>query len=219
MLIDMKSSLAALLCVFITLNTSLLFAQVDISRLSVASSANTAGFSYTKNSAATSAAPVIFYQQLIEMLSTTDDMPSLKVYGNGHVLVHIPVYMKNAGDYEMDFDDTRMVNLIQSLSTDGILDFDEQKTADKVNASEKNLRAKGQFHTISDAVYSIVDIKLDEYQKSSSSKKQTGFHKRFQWKNIEHDARRHHQISEITNAGIAISQLQALLHDARLVRK
>ncbi len=212
-----KNCLSVLLFVFLLTLSLKLLAQTAIIQQIVDSDVNSAGFSFVRNAA--SAEPVIHYQQNIEMLSATNDMPSIKVYGNGHVLVHYPVYMKKAGDYEMQLDDAELVNFIHSLSNNGIMDFDDQKVKEKKNASKKALKAKGQLYAISDAVEDNIEIKLDEYQKNGLSKKIINFHKQFKWKNIEHDAIRYKQLSEITKANQSILHLKALMNDTRLVKK
>ena len=202
----------ALLFVFLLLNTSVLFAQKTVE-----SSEQSAGFSMATDESV--AQPVVHYQQNIEMLSKVDDMPSLKVFGNGRVLVHYPVYMKKAGDYEMQLDEVELVDLIRTLSANGILDFDEEKVKQKKQVLEKAFKAKGQFYEISDAVETIIDIKLDEYQKNKASKKIKNFHKQFKWKNIEHDAVRYKHDSDITKANHSIGQLHGLMKDERLLKK
>ena len=203
---------SCLLLAFLLFNPPVLFAQKIVE-----SSEHTAGFLFATDNAASD--PVIHYQQNIHMLSAVDDLPSLRVFGNGRVLVHYPAYMKKAGDYEMQLNDAELVNLIQSLSSNGVMDFDEAKVKAKKQAFEKALKAKGQFYAISDAVETIVDINLDEYQKNKTSKKIKDFHKKFSWKNIEHDANRYQHDLDITKANKAISDLKVLMKDDRLLKR
>ena len=104
--------------------------------MKVASGEKTAGFSFSTDVAATE--PVIHYQQNIHMLANIDDRPSLTVYGDGRVLVHFPVYMKRAGDYEMQLDETELVSLLQSLSANGVIDFDEKKVKDNIRRTKNS---------------------------------------------------------------------------------
>lgn len=201
-----------LLLALIALNTSTVSAQQTI-----VSGQNSAGFSISREKAATE--PVIHYQQNIQMLEGIDDRPSLQVFGNGRVLVHFPVYMKRAGDYEMQLDDTELVSLIQALSGNGMMDVDETAAKTRIKERKKALKKQGQFYQISDGVESVVDIRLDEYQRNRVSKKTVNFHKRFQWKNIEHDADRYQHDDDITKANNSIVILKALMKDARLIKQ
>ena len=179
-----------LLLAFLLLNAPVLLAQkiVDSSEIS-------AGFHFSTDEAA--ATPLIYYQQNIQMLSGIDDRPSLKVYGSGRVVVHYPVYMKKAGDYEMQLDDEELVDLIQSLSSNGVMDFDKNKVKKNVQSYKNELRKKGVLHVVSDAVETVIDIRLDEFQKNNKTKNIKSFYKQFKWKNIEQDAARYKQDSDI----------------------
>jgi len=134
------------------------------------------------------------------------------------VLVHYPVYMKKAGDYEMQLDETELVALIQSLSSNGIMTLDEKKVKEKITGHKKALKAKGQFYEISDAVENVIEISLDEYQENKTSKKIKKFYKRFTWKNIEHDALRYKDEIEITRANSSVEQFRTLMKDRRLIK-
>lgn len=198
------------LLVFLILNAPVLLAQKIVD-----SGANSAGFRFATD--LTEAEPVIHYQQNIQMLSGIDDRPSLKVFGSGRVVVHFPVYMKKAGDYEMQLDDEELVNLIQSLSSNGVMDFDEARVKKNIQSYKKMLHAKGQFHEVSDAVVTSIDVRLDEYQKNRSAVKIKNFHKVFHLANIEYAAKKFKQDIDITNANNTVLDLKGFMRDVRLV--
>jgi len=203
---------SCLLLVFSLSNAPVLLAQKIID-----SGVQSAGFRFSTDK--TAAVPIIHYQQHIQMLSNVDDRPSLKVFGSGRVVVHYPAYMKKAGDYEMQLSGIELVSLIHSLSSNGIMDFDEKKVTGKIQISKNASKRKGEYFAVSDSVESVVDIRLDEYQKNTASDNVKGFSKHFKWKNIEHDAARFKNISEVARAHQSIVQLDALMKDVRLVKK
>lgn len=196
---------------------SLSNAPVLLAEHIVDSGVQSAGFRFSTDEAA--AVPVIYYRQHIHMLSGVDDRPSLKVFGSGRVMVHYPAYMKKAGDYEMQLDVTELSALIRSLSSNGILDFDEKKVTDKIIVHKKSSKRKGEYFEVSDSVESVVDVRLDEYQKNAASINLTGFRKHFKWKNIEHDATRFKGVSEVVRANQSITYLNALMKDSRLMKR
>jgi len=206
-----KKLSACLLLIPLLVTSTALFAQ----RI-VESGDRSAGFRFATDDTVNQ--PVIHYQQNIQMLAGIDDRPTFKVYGSGRVLVHYPVYMKKAGDYEMQLDETELVALIQSLSSNGIMTFDEKKVKEKITGHKKALKAKGQFYEISDAVENVIEISLDEYQENKTSKKIKKFYKRFTWKNIEHDALRYKDEIEITRANSSVEQFRTLMKDRRLIK-
>lgn len=201
----------ALLPVFLLFSAPALFAQKII-----ASGEQLAGFRFDDTALAE---PIIEYQQNIDMLSAIEDKPSLRVFGDGRVLVHYPVYMKKAGDYEMQLNADELVDLIRDLSSNGIMDFDEKKVKEKVLEHKKRLSAKGQFYEVSDALETVVNVKLDEYQKDKKSKKIKSFTTQFKWKNIEHDAARYKDALDIAKANKSIQVLNRLMNDPRLISK
>jgi hypothetical protein len=127
--------------------------------------------------------------------------------------------MKKAGDYQMQLDEDELVELIQSLSANGVLEFDDRKVKKSLRDKKKQQRAKGQLHAISDAVVTVIDVRLDEYQKNSFASPVKKFHKQFKWTNIEHDARRYPKQRDIVDANQSVQRLRSLMKDLRLERR
>lgn len=199
---------AYLLLIPLLVTSTALFAQMIVD-----SGEQSAGFRFNEKSSD----PVIQYRQHIYMLAGIDDRPALQVFADGRVVVHYPVYMKKAGDYEMQLDDAELKNLVSDLSNNGVMDFDNKKVKEKVSAYERKLRAKGQFYEVSDSVATIVDVSLDEYQKNNKAKKIKNFKTQFKWKNLSHDASRYKHEVEIVRANTAVKKLTSLMKDKRLV--
>lgn len=127
--------------------------------------------------------------------------------------------MKTSGDYVMQLSEAELVDLIQSLSENGVLDFDEDKVKTNIRSKKKELRKSGQLYAVSDVVETVIEVRLDGYQKNNSAKRKKDFHKRFQWKNIEHDARRFKQQREIVDANRSAQSLKGLMKDKRLAKQ
>jgi len=202
----------ALLLVLSLSHVPVLFAQKIIE-----SSEQSAGFVYATDEAVSE--PIIHFQQNIEMLAGTDDRPSFQVFGNGRVLVHYPVYMKMAGEYEMQFTDQELAVLIGDLAKDGVIDFDETKVKQAVSVEKRAARAKGELYAVSDAVETVIVIQLDEYQKNSSSPKIKKLKKDFRWKNIEQDAAHYRNNIAILKANDSVTKIKGLMNDQRLLKK
>ncbi|MBT8119375.1 MAG: hypothetical protein KJN89_06615 [Gammaproteobacteria bacterium] len=208
--------------VFLCFAISLLGAGSLYGQKIVLSGANSPGFKFSTTPAGALAdpvQPVIHYQQNISMLAGIDDRPTLSVYGDGRVHVHYPEYMKKAGDYEMKLSEDEVAGLVQSLHKDGVLEFDQDKVKAKIRSERKALRESGQLYAISDAMETVVDIRLDEYQRDKSSASIKNFHKRFKWKNIEQQALRFNQQRELVDAHSSVKNLQRLMQDSRLTKQ
>jgi len=202
-------------CLFIV---SLLFGTSDIyAQRVIQSGVQSAGFRFSSDKKASN--PVIYYQQNIQMLSGIDDRLSVSIFGDGRVFVHYPVYMKKAGDYEMKLNEDELASMLRSLSSDGIMDFDETKVKKNRKKYQQSMRSKGQLYAVSDAVVTTIDVRLDEYQKNKSARKVKNFRKQVKLKNIEHDAKRFKFDPDITKANNAVLNLKTLMKDARLLKQ
>lgn len=184
-----------------------------------------AGFKFSKKSSADqvlagiAAQPVIQYQQNIHMLSTVNDRPTFRVFGDGRVSVHYPVYMKMAGDYEMQLDEVELIDLLHSLSDNGVMDFDLDKHKAAMKSEKQSLRSKGQYFAISDTVETIIEVRLDEYQKNNSSKTISKFYKKFKWENLEQDAKRFKKLKALARSNGSVSELKRMMKDPRLIKR
>lgn len=168
---------------------------------------NSAGFRLPS----TATQPVIEYRRNIAMLANAPSQLSVRVYADGRVHVHYPVYMQNKGDYEYQMTHAELVALLKSLATRGMMEFDQARAKGEKQAEEAKLRAKGQYFAVSDAVESVVDIRLPAYQKSLLSPVQSNFSKRILWKNIEQDAKRYKNSPLVQSVAKAIGQLDSLM--------
>jgi hypothetical protein len=127
--------------------------------------------------------------------------------------------MKRSGDYEMQLDEAELIDLLYSLSNNGVMDFDTTKHKARRKAEEKSLKAKGRFFAISDTVETTVEIRLDEYQKNKSSKKITDFYKKFNWDNLEQDAKRFKNMGALERTNQSVKNMKNLMKDVRLIKR
>lgn len=179
--------------------------------LVVAASHSAAGFRLLVNSPE----PVIEYRQNITMLAEQDLQPRIQVFSNGHVRVHYPVYMKKAGDYEFELTRPELIQLIQSLSANGLMGFDHARVKQEKNDHDRKMKAMGKLHYVSDAVETLVDIRLQDYQKTASSPIKPDLEKHFSWENLEQDAKYYKNNRSIQSAAKGIKTLDNLtLHKA-----
>jgi hypothetical protein len=174
--------------------------------LIVAASPSAAGFRLPVNSPE----PVIEYRQNITMLAEQDLQPKIQVFTDGRVRVHYPVYMKKAGDYEYELTRPELIQLIQSLSTNGLMDFDHARVKQEKKDHDLKMKARGELHYVSDAVETLVDIRLQDYQKTASSPVKPDLTKYFLWKNLEQDAKHYKNNRSIQSAAKGIKTLDNL---------
>lgn len=198
------------------INSSVFSAQKLIS-----SGKKTAGFRFVSESVVQNGAvkPIISYQQDIQMLSATGDMPSVKVFGNGYVLVHLPLYLKKAGDYEMTLSEAELKALLRSMAGKKMFDFNKAAIDLNKKNYKKKLKNKGQYFEISDSLVTTIDLQFDEYQKNSSSPVIKNYRKNIRWKDIDHDMKRFSSNPDITNFHDSVLMLKELMKHPRLLKK
>ena len=167
----------------------------------------------------TAAEPVIEYNLIHHMLAEPDPEPLLRIYGNGRVHVHYPAYMTRAGNYELQLSQSELRALMRALATDGIIDFDPAATRyQRQQLDAQQQAATGTMFYISDSSDTVIDIRLNEYQKGPGTARVLNLEKRFIWPDLKQDARRFSQLREITNASNAAQRLDSLLHRDDLVK-
>jgi hypothetical protein len=167
----------------------------------------------------TAAEPVIEYNLVHHMLAEPDPVPLLRIYGNGRVQVHYPAYMTRAGDYELQLSQPELRTLLRDLATDGIIDFDRAANRyQRQQLAAQQRAASGSLFYISDSSDTVIDIRLNEYQKGPGTARVVNLKKRFSWPDLKQDARRFPQLREITNANNAAQRLETLLHRNDLVK-
>lgn len=163
---------------------------------------------------------VIEYTQSQDMIIDADPVPLLRIYGDGRVRVHYPVYMKRAGDYEMRLSDTQLQQLLNSLEQKGILSFSRNKVLElkKQSFSNKLLANNKILTTRSDSARSKFKVNLSSYQSATSRLLQTDFLKSITWENLKSDALSHPEITALKDAAAAEKELGQYLSHQDLVK-
>ncbi len=163
--------------------------------------------------------PVIEYTLIHHMLAEQDPQPLVRVYGDGRVHVHIPAYMKRAGDYELRLNKAALDALVLSLAEDGIIDFSPAAVRQQKQQFESQQRAShGTLFHVSDVTETVIQIRLDEYQSGPGAGRIKNLKRRFSWNNLEHDARRFRQLAAIQRAASGAGRLHGFLSNPGLRR-
>lgn len=163
--------------------------------------------------------PVIEYTLNHEMLAEADAEPLLRIYGNGRVHVHVPVYMKNAGDYELHLNRNELDAFVSTLSRDGVIDFDRASTREKLRRLKVKKRAtNGTLWEVSDVTETVIQVNLNRYQRNAASTPVKDLKKRFTWKSLQMDSRRYPESNEVQRAAASAQMLHAVIRRPDLKR-
>ena len=91
------------------------------------------------------------------------------------------------------------------------MDFDETAARQERTSLETTRRAMTRelFH-VSDDTDTVINIRLDQYQRSANAPRVLGFRKQFRWRNLSSDAKLYPQSVRLTRAASATAGLLEL---------
>jgi hypothetical protein len=158
---------------------------------------------------------VLRFAEVVSAIEDPDPGPSLRVYGDGRVQVHYPRYMLRAGDYTLQLAPAELNQLVRSLVSRGLAEFD----ASGVRRRKRNIEAGSDvFFESFDAVTTEIELRLERYQPRDGTGPDRRVHKQVAWPALRADAKRHPQIAEIQDLAAAQRELLSLMHRPDLVK-
>lgn len=163
-------------------------------------------------------AVVLEYNVIHHMLAQPDPEPLMRIFADGRVRVHYPVYMAKAGDYEVRLSTAELHGLFDELATSGIMDFDAEAVSAEKERVEAVERAGGVLHHVSDVSETVIDIRVKSYRPAGSAAAIADFEKSIRWPNIHTDAQRFKGIAEVQALARAVERLRAIINRSDLSR-
>ena len=152
-----------------------------------------------------------------------DDTPLLRIYGDGRVLVHVPVYMRRAGDYSLQLDPGELTGLLQSVVEGGLVDFNPASVQNEMRqvqgaARQAELRAGGPvtLTSRSDDTLLVLHVRLDAYTGLDGATRRD-VTTRISWAGVRHDARAFPGVASLQSLAAIERQLVALTEHPNLV--
>ena len=154
-------------------------------------------------------AVVIEYLERIGGIESEDPGPSVQVFANGRVLVHIPDFMNGAGDYDTQLNSGQLHALVRRLVSSNLVEFDDRV------ARENRQRAIEQSPVLSattDGSTIEIALHLDRYTpRGPGALERRGVSKRISWYGLRHDAAHYPEVPEIHNLALSRQLLEALM--------
>jgi hypothetical protein len=168
-------------------------------------------FAYSRDASAV----IVRFAEVVGAIEDPDPGPSLRVYGDGRVQVHYPRYMLRAGDYTLRLAPAELNQLVGSLVSRGLAEFD----APGVRRRKRDLEAgSGLFFESFDAVTTEIELRLERYQPRDGAGPERRVHKQVAWRALRADAKRHPQIAEIQDLAAVQRELLSLMRRPDLVK-
>ena len=153
-----------------------------------------------------------------------DDTPLLRIYGDGRVLVHFPVYMRRAGDYGLRLDSTELDGLLQTFVQGGLVDFSVERVREEIRqvrgARRRDALETGgpaALTTRSDDVVVSIDVRLERYTDADGAVRQN-VETRASWSGLQFDAAEFPGVASLQSLATIERQLIGLTNHPDLAR-
>lgn len=158
--------------------------------------------------------PVISYSETPELLGNPDRTPRVQVFGDGLVWVHYPVYMKKAGDYQMQLSRDQLLGLLREVEP--LIDFDKQAVSQARHmAGQARIARSGMLFYRSDSLLEEIELNLASYQASQGAPARA-IEQKYSWTDIRIEAQDFPEISELQDLDRARRSIRALLDSQNL---
>jgi hypothetical protein len=159
---------------------------------------------------------ILSYHRVHDMIADADPTPLLRIYGDGRMHVHYPIYMQKAGDYELFLTQGEIQGLLASFEAKGLFTFDRRATLSRRQAAEAARKAaSGEFFELSDNSHTVIQLHLTRY--TTGEKSFEDFAHLFSWANLAQEAKLYPQVVELGRVAEAEAELSALLERIDLV--
>jgi hypothetical protein len=150
-------------------------------------------------------------------LAENDPTPLLRVYGDGAVQVHIPRYMRGAGDFRMKLDGQALRSLVDALHRQGVLGFDREQVVERRRQAETARFAREQTYlNISDTTWTTLRVHLDLYDPLGTGLISEGLDREIVWPNVAWQAEQYPEVVALQGLAAAERTLRTLLADEKL---
>lgn len=170
---------------------------------------------------------VASYTLIVGELEDADPGPSVRVYGDGRALVHVPRYRKDAGDFTTQLSQAEMDNLMASLVANGLMEFDPAAVQQAKRDSRQGDRGGGAAEVLYESTDpSITTIELNVRRSGSGGG--TGgtgggaagaeVSKTVRWSGLESDAQQFADIAALRKLDAAAQRFKALMERPDLQR-
>jgi hypothetical protein len=163
---------------------------------------------------------VLSFSEILGGIEDPDPGPSLRVYGDGRVVVHYPDYMTRAGDYSVRLGRDELEGLLRSLIEKEVVEFDEAAVRRSVRKAEAARRAgPGEFFAVFDASTTEIGLRLDRYTPPAGrGPERLGVQKRISWHGLRAHARHYPGVAAIQKLATARRELVALMEREDLAK-
>lgn len=157
------------------------------------------------------------YQREFGMIQETDNSVSVRLFADGTVEVHYPVFMRRAGDYQYQLSAAETNNIVTSLRQLGVDRFDAETTKSALALEQRAALEAAQLP--GQGVRIITDPEITHIHVSNRLSPAADLDgRRFSFVGIRNQAQLYPQITALEDLSQALDVLDALTTDLRMQR-
>ncbi len=164
-----------------------------------------------------SEALLVSYRDIWAQLANQDPIPLIRIFGDGRVLIHYPVYTPKAGEYELWLQPAELERL-GSLLAKGLATFQPQAVESlKRLAEQRRWQAaldagrSPELFMVADDSTSVFELHLTDYPPAGAARASGEVQRSISWLGLRTDAERYPKIEPIQQLRAAEVELRALL--------
>jgi hypothetical protein len=169
---------------------------------------------------------ILQYTLMISEIKAQEPTPLLRIFGDGTVKIHFPMYMKRAGDYYLKLSEQELEALVSFLDENGLFDFDAPKIRQLKNEKLRELHAESIKNDLEsvlvktlDADTSIFIYNVEQYVTDhNGSSRVMPRRAEIAWRGLKTDANRFSDIKALTGLAAIEEKLKNIIEREDLIK-
>ena len=144
------------------------------------------------------------YREVIGGIASEDPGPRVSLFGGGRVEVHVPAYLKGAGDFELELGPAALRAFVADLIDLGLVDFDPAAARAAIRARETGA---AELFESSDPSTSEFRLELESF--SAPGRAPGTVRKQIRWVGLSEAAERHPEAPGLRRLELARQRFEA----------
>lgn len=165
---------------------------------------------------------VASYVLTIGEITDPDPGPSVRIYGDGRVVIHVPRYMKNAGNFQVQLSEAEMDAVMSSLSSTELLEFDptavHRAKDDSARLNRGGAASAAVLVADTDPSITTIEVRVRPTAAVGATARAADVSKKISWTGVESDAKRFPDVPAIQKLAAAKKRLGGLMERSDLQR-
>lgn len=156
---------------------------------------------------------LISYSLQQEILGVHDNVPLLRIYGDGRVHVHRPEYLKQSGDYQMYLSAEELQTLCLEMTQRNVMSYQKNLVDEEIVATQRQTNIS---YIVSDDVHSSIELNLHAVKLNSRSTAEAVGKRKHVVKNVQARAKHFSNIQLLGDMAFIEQRLNEIIYSPKL---